>query len=184
MDDGQSQKFKKHSPRSEVKRLRLTVDERKQLDDFLDHRNLQFSDFANSLLRKAVSAEFHLVVPIDDDSGAVMPVMPSKEKRVHREPPKVDPQLLLELGRIGTNLNQAAKALNLIKNDRDRDLDISQHFSFLECLQVLKLIQEDIHAVIGELPKHTMSEKAKAKARERVIKAVERKKPKEVGGVH
>jgi hypothetical protein len=29
-----------------------------------------------------------------------------------------------------------------------------------------------------------MSEKAKAKARERVIKAVERKKPKEVGGVH
>ena len=184
MDDGQSQKFKKHSPRSEVKRLRLTVDERKQLDDFLDHRNLQFSDFANSLLRKAVSAEFHLVVPIDDDSGAVMPAMPSKEKRVHREPPKVDPQLLLELGRIGTNLNQAAKALNLIKNDREGALDISQQFSFLECLQVLKVIQEDIHAVIGDLPNHTMSEKAKAKARERAIKAVERKKPKEVGDVH
>lgn len=53
--------FKKINPKSEIKRLRMTVEEKNQLDDFLDKRNLQFSDFNNRLIKNALSAEFHLV---------------------------------------------------------------------------------------------------------------------------
>ncbi len=168
MDDDLT-RFKKINPKSEVKRLRLTVDEKNQLDDFLEKRNLQFSDFNNRLIKNAISAEFHLV----EIENYVKPTFPLKQKKHHRPPPKVDPAVLFELGRVGTNLNQCARALNLIKNDRQQELDLTQEFSFIECLQVLQAIQEDIHAVIGEIKKTTMSDTAIENARSRVIKAVE-----------
>lgn len=168
--DEETKKFIKINPRSAVKRLRLTADENAQLDHFLEQRNLQFSNFCNALLRKAVSADFHLVEMPDN---YVKPSFPLKEKKIYREPPKVSPELLFELGRIGTNLNQCARALNVIKNDRDRELDISQEFNFLECLQVLKTIEDEIHSVIGEVKPRKMSEKAIANARKRAIQAVE-----------
>lgn len=163
------EKFKKINPRSQVKRMRLTVDENRQLDDFLEKRNLQFSDFNNSLIRETIRAGFHLVAMPDN---YVRPAFPLKEKTVYRQPPRVDPPLLLELGRIGTNLNQCARALNIIKNDKGSELELSEKFSFLQCLQVLQLIQQDIHEVIGKLPKYSMSESAKAKARARAIAKV------------
>lgn len=162
--------FKKINPKSEIKRLRMTVEEKNQLDDFLDKRNLQFSDFNNRLIKNALSAEFHLVEMPDH---YVKPQFPLKQKKHHRPPPKVDPAVLFELGRVGTNLNQCARALNLIKNDRQQELDLTQEFSFIECLQVLQAIQEDIHSVIGEIKKTTMSDTAIENARSRVIKAVE-----------
>lgn len=169
MDDDELIKFKKINPKSEVKRLRLTVDEKNQLDDFLEKRNLQFSDFNNRLIKNAISAEFHLV----EIENYVKPEFPLKQKKHHRAPPKVDRALLMELGRVGTNLNQCARALNLIKNDKASELDLSQEFSFIECLQVLQAIQEDIHSVIGEIKKTTMSDTAIENARSRVINAVE-----------
>lgn len=169
MDDEDLTKFKKINPKSEVKRLRLTVDEKNQLDDFLEKRNLQFSDFNNRLIKNAISAEFHLV----EIENYVKPTFPLKQKKHHRPPPKVDPAVLFELGRVGTNLNQCARALNLIKNDKASELDLTQEFSFIECLQVLQAIQEDIHSVIGEIKKTTMSNTAIENARVRAVKAVE-----------
>ncbi len=163
-------KFKKINLRTQVKRLRLTVDEDRQLDSFLDKYNLQYSDFNNSLIRNALRSDFHLVAMPDH---YVRPAFPLKEKKFYRQPPKVSPQLMFELGRIGTNLNQWARALNVIKNDRDQELDITQQFGFLECLQVLQAIQLDIHSVIGEVRKNNMSETAIENSRKRVIKAVE-----------
>ena len=170
MDDEDLTKFKKINPKSEVKRLRLTVDEKNQLDDFLEKRNLQFSDFNNRLIKNAISAEFHLVEMPDH---YLKPTFPLKQKKHHRAPPKVDPAVLFELGRVGTNLNQCARALNLIKNDKASELDLTQEFSFIECLQVLQAIQEDIHSVIGEIKKTTMSDTAIENARVRAVKAVE-----------
>ena len=170
MDDDELIKFKKINPKSEVKRLRLTLDEKNQLDDFLEKRNLQFSDFNNRLIKNALSAEFHLVEMPDH---YVKPQFPLKQKKHHRPPPKVDPAVLFELGRVGTNLNQCARALNLIKNDKASELDLTQEFSFIECLQVLQAIQEDIHSVIGEIKKTTMSDTAIENARVRAVKAVE-----------
>ena len=60
----------------------------------------------------------------------------------------------------------------MIKNDKASELDLTQEFSFIECLQVLQAIQEDIHSVIGEIKKTTMSDTAIENARSRVIKAV------------
>jgi len=135
--------FKKINPKSEIKRLRMTVEEKNQLDDFLDKRNLQFSDFNNRLIKNALSAEFHLVEMPDH---YVKPQFPLKQKKHHRPPPKVD---------------------------KASELDLTQEFSFIECLQVLQAIQEDIHSVIGEIKKTTMSDTAIENARSRVIKAVE-----------
>jgi hypothetical protein len=172
-DDDKPVKFKKIDPKTQVKRLRLTEDENLQLNNYLEKHNFQFSDFCNTLIRKAISADYHLVEITD----YVKPHFPIKQKKHHRPPPKVAPELLFELGRIGTNLNQVARALNVIKNDKEAELDLTEQFSFIECLQALQLIQTDIHSVIGELKQSTMSEKAIENARNRIIKAVELPEP-------
>ena len=63
---------------------------------------------------------------------------------------KTDPNVLLELSKIGNNLNQIARALNIIKNadqQEQRKLDIFSIFS------VLKGIQTDLEQVFPALPK-------------------------------
>jgi hypothetical protein len=62
---------------------------------------------------------------------------------------KTDPDLLLELSKIGNNLNQIARALNIIKNadpQEQRKLDIFSIFSF-------KSIQTELEQVFPALPK-------------------------------
>ena len=61
-----------------------------------------------------------------------------------------DPALLLELSKIGNNLNQIARALNIIKNadpQEQRKLDIFSIFL------VLKGIQTELEHVFPTLPK-------------------------------
>ena len=51
---------------------------------------------------------------------------------------KTDPDLLLELSKIGNNLNQIARALNIIKNanpQEQRKLDIFSIFLVLKSIQ-------------------------------------------------
>ena len=63
---------------------------------------------------------------------------------------KTDPDLLLGLSRIGNNLNQIARALNVIKNadqQQQRKLDI---FSLM---LVLKGIQNELEQLFPVLPK-------------------------------
>ncbi|MHA3084532.1 plasmid mobilization relaxosome protein MobC, partial [Acinetobacter sp. ANC 5383] len=63
---------------------------------------------------------------------------------------KTDPDLLLELSKIGNNINQIARALNIIKNadqQEQRKLDIFQiHL-------VLKAIQNELTDIFPSLPK-------------------------------
>lgn len=63
---------------------------------------------------------------------------------------KTDPDLLLELAKIGNNINQIARALNIIKNadpQEQRKLDIFNIF------RVLKGIQNELENVFPALPK-------------------------------
>ena len=46
-----------------------------------------------------------------------------KEKRKRRSPPKVDPELLRQLARMGGNLNQIARALN-VANRKGNVVDV------------------------------------------------------------
>jgi len=179
-EDDKPVKFKKIDPKTQVKRLRLTEDESLQLNNYLEKHNFQFSDFCNTLIRKAINADYHLVQITNYEK----PQFPIKQKKHYRAPPKVAPELLFELGRIGTNLNQVARALNIIKNDKESDLDLTEQFSFIECLQALQLIQTDIHSVIGELKQSRMSEKAIENSHNRIIKAVAVPEPDEDSYVH
>lgn len=77
-----------------------------------------------------------------------------------------DPNLLFALGKIGNNLNQVAKALNIIY----KDPNAIAKFSFLSCLHSLSEMQNDLHDYLGELPKIERSSEAINRARERALK--------------
>lgn len=137
--------------RTEVKKVRLTPTESKNLDAFLKDIDTSFSAF----VRDAISLRQSVKKATEKSRIAVAP------------PPKIDPELLLEIGRIGTNVNQISKSLNIIKNNENSSLAIN--FSFIECLQVLKQMQVDLHAVVGELPKIKRSEAAVNNAKKRAV---------------
>lgn len=162
----------KKNSKTTYKKLRLTELEAEQIDKYLHEHNLTFTDLVNVLIGKAIMSEFPTVPtePPKEDSGKNNFPHKSKNKSV-RQPPKADPALLFQLGKIGNNINQIAKSLNRIAQQP------TPEFSFLECLHTLSLIQSDVHDVIGELPKIKRSEEAVRKARERAIaKALNRGK--------
>ena len=63
---------------------------------------------------------------------------------------KTDPDLLLELGKIGNNINQIARALNIIKN---ADQQEQRKLEIFNILLVLKAIQTELEQVFPALPK-------------------------------
>jgi hypothetical protein len=164
MDDDDLTKFKKINPKSEVKRFRITSDEKTKLDNFLNKYNLEFSDFAKHLIWTAIDSS--------EQKDYVKFNFKLKSKTHHRPPPKVDPDALYELGRIGTNVNQIARALNTIKNEIGSNLNLAEQFSFIECLQALQVIQDDLHSVVGEIKSPKQSDKAIQNARNRALMIV------------
>ena len=153
--------------KTETKRLRLTKSEAEQLDKYLADNKINFSDLVNGFLSEKVMSK----VPTVSESE----INEAKKKTVVKQPPKVDPALLFQIGRIGNNVNQIATVLNTIRQDPKR----VSSFSFLECFHVLSQIQNDLHDWLGELPKIKRSPEAVERARERA-----RDKKKQVGDVH
>lgn len=145
------QKIKKVN-KTILKKIRFRPDEAEKLDDFLANMDLSFSQFVRDAvaLRQSVAK-------------ATM-----KKRVAIASPPQVDPALLLEIGRIGTNINQVARSLNILKND-EAQAELRAQFSFAECLGVLQQMLQELHAVIGELPKITRTEQAVQKGRMRAI---------------
>jgi len=135
--------------RSKSKIFRLTELQLEQLEKHLEKEGTTFTDFIHSLIQRevmqdAVTVQQHLekVKPVRTKVKTVVEVV----KRYQ----KTDPALLLELAKIGNNINQIARALNIIKNadpQEQRKLDI---FSIL---LVLKAIQTELEQVFPALPK-------------------------------
>ena len=157
-----------------VKRLRLTELEASQLEKYLDDRELNFSEFVNGLISQQIMSDVPTVLA-EHVQSMVEPIPQKKKRQPIKQPPKVDPALLFQIGRIGNNVNQIAKFLNTIRQDPK---SVSS-FSFLECFHVLSQIQNDLHDWLGELPKIKRSPEAVERARERA-----RDKKKQVGDVH
>jgi hypothetical protein len=157
--------------RSITKRLRFLALQAQQLDQLLIDHNMIFTDFVHGLIEYAFMKNQYTVLKLSE-----LPPVPEPTKR-HRRPEKIvqrpgpdaDPMLLLEIGRIGNNINQIARALNYLCN---ADRQQQQRFSFVECLHVLHRIQAELHAVLGELPAIHRSEQAVKRARDRAIFAV------------
>ena len=157
-----------------VKRLRLTELEASQLEKYLDDHDQNFSEFVNGLISQQIMSDVPTVLA-EHVQSMVEPIPQKKKRQPIKQPPKVDPALLFQIGRIGNNVNQIAKFLNTIRQDPK---SVSS-FSFLECFHVLSQIQNDLHDWLGELPKIKRSPEAVERARERA-----RDKKKQVGDVH
>ena len=148
-----------------VKRLRLTELEASQLEKYLDDHDQNFSEFVNGLISQQIMSDVPTVLA-EHVQSMVEPIPQKKKRQPIKQPPKVDPALLFQIGRIGNNVNQIAKFLNTIRQDPK---SVSS-FSFLECFHVLSQIQNDLHEWLGELPKINRSPEAVERARERARK--------------
>jgi len=135
--------------RNKTKIFRLTDLQLEQLEQHLQKENTNFTDFIHSLIEREVMQDAITVQQTQDE------IKPTRTKiktvvEVIKRYQKTDPALLLELAKIGNNLNQIARALNIIKNadhQEQRKLDI------FSVLLVLKGIQTELEKVFPVLPK-------------------------------
>ena len=135
--------------RNKTKIFRLTDLQLEQLEQHLQKENTNFTDFIHSLIEREVMQDAITVQQTQDE------IKPTRTKiktvvEVIKRYQKTDPALLLELAKIGNNMNQIARALNIIKNadhQEQRKLDI------FSVLLVLKGIQTELEKVFPALPK-------------------------------
>ena len=135
--------------RSKSKIFRLTELQLEQLEKHLEKEGTTFTDFIHSLIQREVMQDTITVKqPTEEQKKPRFKVKTVIE--VVKRYQKTDPALLLELSKIGNNLNQIARALNIIKNadpQEQRKLDIFSIFL------VLKGIQTELEHVFPALPK-------------------------------
>ena len=135
--------------RSRTKIFRLTELQLKQLEQYIQRENTNFTDFIHSLIAREV---MHDAVTVQQTHDEIKPTRTKIKTVVEvvKRYQKTDPDLLLELAKIGNNINQIARALNIIKNAdplEQRKLDIFNIFL------VLKAIQTELEQVFPALPK-------------------------------
>ena len=136
------------SIRSKSKIFRLTELQLEQLEQHLEKEQTTFTDFILSLIQREIMKDAVTVRRPEEELQPRTKIKTVVE--VVKRYQKTDPDLLLELSKIGNNLNQIARALNIIKNadpQEQRQLDIFSIFS------VLKGIQTELAQVFPALPK-------------------------------
>ena len=135
--------------RSRTKIFRLTELQLEQLEQQLKKENTNFTDFIHSLIEREVMQN---AITVQQHPVEIKPLRTKVKTVVEvvKRYQKTDPALLLELAKIGNNINQIARALNIIKNAdplEQRKLDI------LSIFLVLKAIQTELEKVFPALPK-------------------------------
>ena len=136
------------SIRSKSKIFRLTELQLEQLEQHLEKEQTTFTDFILSLIQREIMKDAVTVRRPEEELQPRTKIKTVVE--VIKCYQKTDPDLLLEFSKIGNNLNQIARALNIIKNadpQEQRKLDIFSIFS------VLKGIQTELEEVFPALPK-------------------------------
>ena len=135
--------------RSKNKIFRLTELQLEQLEKHIEKEETTFTDFIHSLIQREVMQDAVTVrQPTEEELKPRTKIKTVIE--VVKRYQKTDPSVLLELSKIGNNLNQIARALNIIKNanpQEQRKLDIFSIFL------VLKSIQTELEQVFPALPK-------------------------------
>ena len=124
------------SIRSKSKIFRLTELQLEQLEQHLEKEQTTFTDFILSLIQREIMKDAVTVRRPEEELQPRTKIKTVVE--VVKRYQKTDPDLLLELSKIGNNLNQIARALNIIKNadpQEQRKLDIFSIFSVLKGIQ-------------------------------------------------
>ena len=135
--------------KDKIKKFRLTDLQLKQLQQQLKKENTNFTDFIHSLIEREVMQN---AITVQQHPVEIKPLRTKVKTVVEvvKRYQKTDPALLLELAKIGNNINQIARALNIIKNadpQEQRKLDI------LKIFLVLKAIQIELEGIFPALPK-------------------------------
>lgn len=155
--------------RTIVKRLRFTNAQAQKLEQLLEAENMIFTDLIHFLITQQFLAKKNTQL-IEDEIGLETESAKKRHRRKakYMQPfvPKVDPVLLRELGRIGNNINQIAKSLNILCLSKQTDIE---RFSFGMCLQILSEIQQELHQHLEPLPTIVRSDAAVERAKQRAI---------------
>lgn len=134
--------------RNKTKIFRLTELELEQLEHYIKKESTNFTDFIQSLIQREIMSD---AVTVERTPHQSPPRVKTKTVvNVIERYQKTDPALLIEIAKIGNNINQIARALNVIKNSdpqEQRKLDIYSVFSVLKC------IQTELEQVFPALPK-------------------------------
>lgn len=135
--------------KDKIKKFRLTDLQLKQLQQQLKKENTNFTDFIHSLIEREVMQDAVIVQQHPEEVKPLRTKVKTVVEVVKRYQ-KTDPALLLELAKIGNNINQIARALNIIKNadpQEQRKLDV------FSVLLILKAIQIELEHVFPALPR-------------------------------
>lgn len=135
--------------RSKTKNFRLTPLQLEQLELHIEKESTNFTDFIHSLIQREVMHDAVTVRGmIDEEKEPRLKI--KTEIEVVKLYQITDPALLLALSKIGNNLNQIARALNIIKN---ADLRDQRKLDIFQVLLVLKAIQNELEQIFPTLPK-------------------------------
>ena len=158
----------KKETRDHLKKYRFTQTELDQIEVVLKKTGWTLTDFFRTALQSEIQKHYFFVPTFAQLQGRYVKSHKPPEVKIKNIKRYIDtdPNLLVELGRIGNNLNQTAKSLNIIYKDPN---SIS-NFSFFECFHALSQMQNDLHHFLGELPKIERSSEAINRARERALK--------------
>lgn len=135
--------------RSKTKNFRLTPLQLEQLELHIEKERTNFTDFIHSLIQREVMHDAVTVRGMIDE-GTEPRLKIKTEVEVIKLYQITDPALLLALSKIGNNLNQIARALNIIKNADPRD---QRKLDIFHVLLVLKGIQNELEQIFPTLPK-------------------------------
>ena len=111
----QQQRMTDEAMRTKTKIFRLTELQLEQIEQHLEQEDTNFTDFIHSLIQREVMQDAVTVKPPTEDDQPPRTKIKTVVEVVKRYQ-KTDPTLLLEISKIGNNLNQIARALNIIKN--------------------------------------------------------------------
>ncbi|WP_374254249.1 plasmid mobilization relaxosome protein MobC [Acinetobacter brisouii] len=134
---------------TKTKIFRISELQLEQLEKHLKQESTNFTDFIHSLIQREVMQDA-VTVPLATDHTKKPRVKIKTVIEIVKRYQRTDPDLLLELSRIGNNLNQIARALNIIKN---ADPQAQKNLDIFACFQVLKAIQHELWQVFPDLPK-------------------------------
>lgn len=146
-----------------IKRLRFTPVHSEQLEIYLDVHGIRFTNLIHLLIKRELNKSWPNVArqveqELEDNSVAHQSNVKRRRSNKNldgRPIPRADPILLLELGRIGNNINQIARSLNFLCLKQNEDI---QQFSFLDCIDILSQIQIDLHQHLPSIPEYLISD--------------------------
>ncbi|MCF9000282.1 plasmid mobilization relaxosome protein MobC [Acinetobacter nectaris] len=147
----------KLSVREHVVRCRLNSYEYQIFELLMKLRDQSHSDILRSALLNELNKPIYEPLNIEQQqaknwlSNYVFKIKRPKQKiKVINKFQRIDPELLVELNAIGNNLNQIARALNILKQE-DNGLENRVNFDYLQCLFILENISNEITQTLNKV---------------------------------